>query len=265
MRYDQVAFKGSHNSIDRKPAILAQLAGAGLVERCCALELDLVQDENEFVWRVQHGAGDDGPPLKKILKEIAGWSRDTAEHTVLTIHLDLKNAPLDHAEFADAMDELLVGVFGRRRIYSPASVIGTREDLVRGARAGGWATIEALKGKIVFCLSGNGKRKHDYASNSPGARVCFADFAGSKWVPAKGDRVFANMFVAAQGYPASLKRFSDHAGFITRGYNIVTRRTWQISDTGGANILSTDILNKNDYSLGGAGHRPLSKLRLLKP
>ena len=42
---------------------------------------------------------------------------------VVTVHLDLKNAPLTHHGFAGAIDELLSGTFGPGRIYSPAKQV----------------------------------------------------------------------------------------------------------------------------------------------
>ena len=87
----------------------------------------------------------------------------------------------------------------------------------------------------------------------PRARLCFADYAGSKGVARKGHRVFANLFVDALGYPGHLAKYRKHAGFIPRGYNIVSRSRWDMSVTGGASFLSTDDLDNGDLSLGGTG------------
>lgn len=258
LRYDEVAFKASHNSIDRPFTIVEQLSGTGgLVEPCRALELDLVQRDGVFEWTVQHGVNDDGPPLPPILEEIAARSDANERHPVITIHLDLKNADLEHADFAEAIDGLLAGSFGRRRICGPGEVIGQREDLVRGARAGGWATFARLRGRFVFCLSGHGERKMRYARHEPRSRLCFADYPGSKGAPRRGHRVFANLFVDAAGYGENLARVKRHAGFVARGYNIVTRRTWDLSVAGGANVLSGDVLDHDDLSLGGEGVAPI--------
>ena len=259
LRYDEVAFKASHNSIDRRASIVDQLSGTGgLVEPCRGLELDLVQSENRFEWRIQHGARDHGPELRNVLDEIAGWARssDNWRHPVITIHFDLKNAHLDHTDFAAVFDAMLVDVFGRQRIYTPGEVTGHHEDLVRAARSGGWATFARLRGKFVFCLSGNGGRKVAYARHEPRDRVCFADYPGSRPARRKGNRVFANLFVAAAGYPASLGRYRLTPGFVARGYNIVTRGLWDVSVSGGASFLSTDVLDKREYSLSGQGFAP---------
>jgi hypothetical protein len=62
--------------------------------------------------------------------------------------------------------------------------------------------------------------------------------------------------VAAAGYPASLGRYRLTPGFVARGYNIVTRGLWDLSVSGGASFLSTDVLDKREYSLSGQGFAP---------
>lgn len=260
--YDRIAFKASHNSIDRLPAlgwhdsIVCQLSGTGgLSEPCRALELDLVQEPDRFEWTVRHGVRDEGPKLENVLEVIAAWAdrSENAGHPVVTVHLDLKNAPLGHTAFARGLDGLLSDVVGGGRIYSPGRVVGPHEDLVRGARAGGWATFGELRGRFIFCLSGAGERKRRYARQVPRARLCFADYPGSRGAPRKGHRVFANLFVEAAGYRSNLARVKRGAGFVGRGYNIVHRRTWADSVAGGANLLSGDVLDSDDLSFGGEG------------
>ena len=262
LRYDQVAFKGVHNSIDRDFSVIEQLKGSGgVVGRCAAIELDLHQRKHRFEWVIKHRSGDPGTPFEPMLKKIATWSRANPDHSVVTIHLDLKNEPLTDEGFAEAMDGLLVDVFGKNRIYSPVSVIGSHPDLVRGARAGGWATLDELEGKIIVCLSGMVDRKDNYSKFRPRQRRCFADYSGSRGPLRKGHRVFTNLFVAAKRYRESLARLVRHPGYITRGYNIVNRRQWDHSIEGGLNILSCDVLDKQGFSLGSTGRKPLAVAR----
>lgn len=254
--YPHVAFKAAHNSIDRGLTITEQLSGTGgLVEPCRGIELDLVQNEDRFAWKVQHGVNDDGPRFRDILDEIVAWAEraENRGHPVVTVHLDLKNAHLPHADFAVAMDELLTDRFGPGRLHRPGAVMGTWPDLVRGARAGGWTTLGRLRGRFVFCLSGHAERKARYARHEPRSRICFADYPGSRGAPRKGHRIFANLFVDAHGYPGNLARVKRAPGFVARGYNIVHRRTWDLSIEGGTNLLSGDVLDSEDLSLGGDG------------
>ena len=260
--YDRIAFKASHNSIDRRPSITDQLSGAaGLVEPCRGLELDLVQDGRSFAWRVQHGLREDGPELGSVLDEIRSWSDrpENRRHPVVTLHLDLKNAHFTHESFAEVLDALLEERLGAGRIYRPGDVVGDRPDLVRGARAGGWALFSRLRGRFVVCLTGHGERKRRYARHRPRARLCFADYPGSRGAPRKGHRIFANLFVDADGYRENLARVRRHPGFVARAYNIVHRRTWALSVEGGANLLSGDVLDSRSLSLGGRGMAPVAR------
>ncbi|MEM7413987.1 MAG: Ca2+-dependent phosphoinositide-specific phospholipase C [Gemmatimonadota bacterium] len=262
LRYDQVAFKGTHNSIDRDKSIIHQLsATGGVVGRCAALELDLHQHPDRWDWEVKHGSKDVGVPLREVLQKIAGWSDRHRKHSVVTIHLDLKNAPKHHAAFAAKLDGLLLDVVGPQRIYPPGKVIGGHPDLVRGARAGGWAKMKDLRGRLIFCLSGRVARKSAYARTDPRSRTCFTDFAGSVGPSKRGHSVFANLFVDAKHYLTHLDGLVQVPGFVTRGYNIVTARNWQRSMEHGLNILSTDVLQTPSFSLGTDGRVPLRVLR----
>ena len=257
--YDEIAFKASHNSIDRRPSVTDQLSGEGLAEPCRGLELDLVQDGWRFAWRVQHGLREDGPELDSVLDEIRAWSDrpENRRHPVVTLHLDLKNAHFTHESFAEVLDGLLADRLGGGRIYRPGDVMGEHPDLVRGARAGGWDLFSRLRGRFVVCLSGHGERKRRYARHDPRSRVCFADYPGSRGAPRRGHRIFANLFVEAHGYRENLARVKRSRGFVARGYNIVHRRTWETSLAGGANILSGDVLDSDELSLGGQGMAPI--------
>lgn len=266
LRYDQFAFKASHNSIareteklDRRGSIEEQLSGTGrVIEPLAGLELDIHQaSKDQYEWEVKHDAGAQGVPFTKTLNRIKKWCLANPKHPVLTIHLDLKNRPGSHEKFAVAIDELLEKTFGKTRIYRPADVIGTHADLVRGARAGGWASFAELRGKIVFCISGDAQRKKAYASHKPKKRACFADMKGSSVVPKKGDRVFVNLFLGNDTPLSQLTPWVSAAGIIVRGYNVVTRKTWLLSLEAGLNIISTDAITNKHFFLSGFGYAPL--------
>jgi hypothetical protein len=258
LRYDQVAFRGVHNSIDKRFSVVEQLEGSGgVVGRCTALELDLHQAPDAWTWEVKHLAGDEPTPLDDVLDDIVGWSDANPGHRVVTVHLDLKNAPMGDADFARELDRLLVDAFGAGRIYAPGDVIGDQPDLVRAAKAGGWATMAELEGRFVFCLSGNGGRKKHYSEHDPKARRCFADFPGSRGPSRRGHRVFANLFCEAHHFRENLRRLVRRAGFITRAYAVNQRGVWDTAMEEGLNIVSSDELDEGDLSMGMEGCRAL--------
>ncbi|HSM03766.1 MAG TPA: Ca2+-dependent phosphoinositide-specific phospholipase C [Longimicrobiales bacterium] len=264
LRYDQLSFKASHNTIDRMKdqrrwSIGEQLGGTGdAIEPVLGLEFDLHQIPGLNEYHVKHDVGATGPEVRDVLREVVEWCDAHPDHPVVTIHLDLKNSPGDDEEFIRSFDEMLLEALGEERVYRPASVIGGEKDVIRGAQAGNWATFRELRGKVILCLSGAGDRKHAYANHEPEKRVCFADFAaGSRTPPRRGNQVFVNLFVDHTTPLSDIEAWTRTKGFIVRAYNLVARRAWDTCVEGGVNILSTDVLDNRDYVVSGVGFAPL--------
>ena len=177
LRYDQFAFKASHNTIDRAKdrrrwSIAQQLGGTGdAIEPVPGLEFDLHYIPGIDEYHVKHDAGAEGPLLQDTLQEVVDWADANPGHPVITLHLDMKKGPGVERDFIASFDALLLSVFGEDRIYRPREVIGDHEDLVRGAKSGGWATFRELRGKVILVLSGTEKRKEAYAAHEPRERV----------------------------------------------------------------------------------------------
>src|SRR5690554_4954576 len=96
LRYDQVCFKASHNSYERKeqPAWLHldHDPDRPFDGRCRGLEFDLVQSSHKWDWCIAHdGRYDcDKPRLSTILTDLDLWTSANEDHDPLTVHLDLK-------------------------------------------------------------------------------------------------------------------------------------------------------------------------------
>jgi FAD/FMN-containing dehydrogenase len=267
LRYDQFAFKASHNTIDRAKdprrwSIAQQLGGTGdAIEPVPALEFDLHQIPGLNEYHVKHDPGAEGPLLRNTLQEVVDWADANPRHPVITIHLDLKNDPGEDIDFILSFDEFLLSALGEERIYRPREVIGDREDLVRGARAGGWATFRELRGKVILILSGKEERKATYADHEPRERVCFADFAvDGRTPPRTGNRAIANVFVSHQITLAKLEPWTRKTGLIVRAYSINASHAWNVCMDAGVNILSTDDLDQRDFVVSGLGFAPLETL-----
>lgn len=265
LRFDQIQFKASHNSYAKSADLSTQLSWDedspheyGLL----GLELDLVQapGERDFRWRVKHGgsfeaaAGDaPAPDFRELLENLRDASN--GEHPPVTVFLDLKNAPGEHAGFADALDAEILNVL-RDQVLMPSAVIGALPDLVRGARAGGWPRLTELKGYFVFCLSGNRGRKRAYVRTDPKARVCFADFYVDPdlppRIPRKGHRVFMNFPVHDAEWKQAVPDFVKRRGFITRGFTFHSAEEFERGREIGVNILSVDrLVGQPAFHLGG--------------
>lgn len=261
-RYDEHQVKASHNSYARGLSISAQLEGDPGVPGgapCLGLELDLVQAGDRLEWQVAHaGPFDPNDPSRRLLSdwlaELRDWAEGHPDHEVVTVHLDLKNAPrgASHAEYAAGLDAYLTGAVGRDRIYGPADLIGGAPDLVRAGRAGGWPSVDLMHGKVIFCLSGRLKRKHRYAEQDPGTRLCFVDRSWARWAkppPAEGDWLFLNVLVTnSKPRWEDLAGFLATPGFVVRGFNIVNPRRWREAKAENLNILSTDVLRDPDFT-----------------
>ncbi len=262
-RYDEHQVKASHNSYSKQASLAEQLEGDPQVPGavpCGGLELDLVQAEDRLEWQVAHrGPFDEADPAKRLLSdwlvELREWAEGHPDHEVVTIHLDLKNAPrgASHAEYAAGLDEYLTRAVGRDRIYGPADLIGGAPDLVRAGRAGGWPPVELMRGKLVFCLSGRPKRKQRYAEQLPRERLCFVDRSWARWdrpPPERGHWLFLNVLVTNRKPRwQDLGGFLSTRGFVVRGFNIVNADRWRQAKAEGIHFLSTDVLRDPDFTL----------------
>src|SRR5690606_5395393 len=116
---------------------------------------------HKWDWCIAHdGRYDcDKPRLSTILTDLDLWTSANEDHDPLTAHLDLKRQPRDDAEFAVAFDQYIESYFDVDKLFRPADLIGNQPDLMRGARENGWPRLSALKGKVLFCLSGRSKTK----------------------------------------------------------------------------------------------------------
>lgn len=254
--YDRMQVKGSHNSYSRALTLGEQLDGdpetpSGVP--CRALELDMVQSPTELEWQVSHG-GAYAPTepgvrlLSDWLHELRDWSDGHPGHPVVTVHLDMKNAPVGTGigEYAEGLDAYVSGALGRDKLYGPADFVGGLDDVVTAGRAGGWPDEMFLQDKFVLCLSGRPKRKERYSEWRPRERLCFVDRSWARWdqpPPASGHWVFLNVMVDNRG-PGweELTPFLRQRGFVVRAFNLENPHRWAEARAAGVQILSTNQL-----------------------
>ncbi|MGF1457315.1 MAG: phosphatidylinositol-specific phospholipase C1-like protein [Alphaproteobacteria bacterium] len=96
------------------------------------------------------------------LQEIKAWSDAHPRHVPILIMMNAKDAPIDNPEAVvplpfdaaayDALDAEVLSVFPRDRIVMPDDVRGDSATLREGVLAGGWPTLEAARGKVLFAL-----------------------------------------------------------------------------------------------------------------
>lgn len=265
LKYNEVAFKASHNSYDRDETLAEQLtfhsddpSNAG----CSGIELDIVQKSDAWEWSVSHGGSYSSSKEKQLrayLDQVKAWMNANPGHRVIEVHLDIKNTPMSNEAFPQQIDNYIGSVFNRNTVFSPGALIGNHDDLVQGAQATGWPTLDELKGKIMFCFSGNETRKAIYARTEPRERLCFSDLYLETHPPqypdfTHGTRVFMNYHLYQKYYDEwlpQLQRMAQQPGFITRGYVLNSKDIWIKAQNAALNIMSTDKVSRHDWAQNG--------------
>jgi len=127
--------------------------------------------------------------FRSALETIAAWSDAHPMHIPLAIQLETKDMtvadalptfmltpgiPFDAAAAA-AIDTEIRGVFAETRIITPDEVRGTHATLEEAVLAGGWPTLAAARGRVLFFMEG--AAVDEYVAGAPGlvGRVVFAN------------------------------------------------------------------------------------------
>lgn len=262
--------KAAHNSEERNETLAEQLTWhpeATWQAGCRCLELDIAQSSSQWKWSVNHSSTYDPDPSKQLpvwLDQVRAWMDEHPDSDPTIVYLDLKNAPMDNAEFARQIDQLAVGVFGADRIYRPGALMGDAPDLVAGAQANGWPTLGELRDRLILAFTGSdggavGARKAYYADNDPASRVFFVDRDCGQGIgpypsTTHGSRVLLNLHIYAGALPWQEfgRSFSTQPGFLTRGWTANTATLWtEALDSGLLNMIATDKIKNYPWATVG--------------
>ncbi|WP_313014935.1 Ca2+-dependent phosphoinositide-specific phospholipase C [Brevundimonas sp.] len=104
------------------------------------------------------------PTFRLCLQQVRAWSDANPGHSPVFILLEPKFQslaafapgatpldPFDARAFAE-MDASIAEIIGRERVITPDDVRGDHATLEAAALDGGWPTLEAARGKIVFLM-----------------------------------------------------------------------------------------------------------------
>jgi len=245
--YNKVTFKASHNSEELQASIIEQLNETG----CSGIELDVVQAKSKWAWCVQHeGRYTDKEKLQlsTFLQIIKKWMNE--KRRVITIHIDLKNAPLNNTEFPEHIDEYILKIIPKAKIFQPKELIGDCKNLVSGAQKNGWPTLCELEGKIIICLTGHKKRKAIYAKTNPKERVCFSDIRveiNSRQYPLDlldGTCIFLNFKLNNADYDhEQVSRIAKEKAYVKRCFVVNDAELWSKAQRSEFNIIATDKIH----------------------
>lgn len=262
MKYNHASFKQSHNSYDRNESIATSLefnaedpGDAG----CCGLEYDIHRHSDDSggasrgYFTVNH-ATSGGPPLANYLDELMAWHKTNPTHDVIFITLDIKSEQGSMATFPDEIDTYLKTWFKASLCYSPGELSPDSDDFVGHVRQHGWPDMSVMKGKFIFCLSGNTDWKSNYASTKPRERLCFSDIDCSDSEPVNLPQSGQQIIYSAHLYSSEASQWQENIGrlrsanLLSRGYVLNNENIWGKAKTGKLNLFATDEITGHAWA-----------------
>ena len=187
--------------------------------------------------------------FRSALQAIAAWSEAHPNHVPLAIHLETKESTIADslptfmlttavrfdAAAAAAIDTEIRAVFSEERLVTPDQVRGGHATLEEAVLAGGWPTLAAARGRVLFFMEG--AAVDEYVAGAPGlvGRLVFANAQPGEPHAAV---VIANDAVGSQAAIRDL---------VTRGYIVRT-----MADSGTAQARSGDVTTMNAAIASGA-------------
>lgn len=267
--YSQISFKASHNSYDRNESVFEQLifhptdpSRCG----CMSLEFDIWRHTSpytpganisEHFFTVSHSTPGSAT-LKHYLQSVLEWHHSAANHPPILICLDIKSQLGDYDDFHLQIDTYLRNYFDESLIYSPsrfASASGG--DLCQKVMKAGWDEVDAMRGKFIFCLSGNVKWKSEYADhNLLTQRLCFSDRDFSDddadiCPPNSGNFIFFNFHIFHANREIWMKTIPPFTerNFITRAYEVNSMSNWADCMTAKVSALATNKISNHVWAM----------------
>ncbi|HEX9985351.1 MAG TPA: Ca2+-dependent phosphoinositide-specific phospholipase C [Thermoanaerobaculia bacterium] len=279
--FNTVQQKSSHNSVDRAETLPESLlfnpaqpyqAGCRSVELDLALSNEYLGPDDNWASSVQHDSTYDwkNTTLLDGLTILRNWARANPSHDVVTVIMDLKNAPGDDATYARKVEEQFVQALGRENLFTPGALQRDAVTLLAGARQYGWPTLAQLKNKFILVFSGadgdtSVRRRREYLSADTRNRLAFVDWdqrtAGND--PARapytnGNRVFINIDYGSSGWCDLAVRAQSATGFVTRAWVMNDSGSWTSAQRAAVNVLATDKVKSNSWAFVGNGSAPFT-------
>jgi len=145
------------------------------------------------------------------------------------------------------MDAEILSVFPRERIVTPDEVRGTHATLREGAMAGGWPTLDASRGKVIFAIDDAPERWAPYADGHPSLEGRVA-FVHADKTPDAPEAAFAVMNEPVERQAEIQQRVREgwlvrtRADADTREARTGDKSRWEAALSSGAQYISTDYL-----------------------
>ena len=266
MKYHEVSFKQSHNSYDRDEDSHVtltfhsdDLGNAG----CRGLEYDIWRHSDATggksvgYFTVAHTGGG-GPPFASYLGYLLSWHLANPRHDVIFVTVDIKSSGGSKEVFPDEIDTYMREWFNEKLVFTPRHLSPLSDDFVAYVKKNGWPEVDSLRGRFIFCLSGNNDWKSFYAKTNARRRLCFADadFDDSKraTVPTRGQRIIysSNLYTSNAGTWQKSIGSLRAANLIIRGYVLNGEGLWGKAKAGKLNLFATDKVTGHGWAHVGA-------------
>jgi hypothetical protein len=263
LRMNQFQVKATHNSYHKtrwlfpqatqkytfKP-LDVQLESQGVR----SFELDLHFDSGGKKFEVYHMNWDEGSTCKKFtdcLSTLKNWSDKHPLHQPLIVLLEAKDDGngVDRDAYVAALESTISATWPRERLVTPALVQGSMPSVREAIVKNGWPTLESVRGRAMFVLTGDGELRKTYTHGGKDldGRLIFAD--GGTGAPYSAVAVLDD----PKGQADQI-RDAVRAGFIVRTradadmveprHRDYSRRDAALA--GGAQLVSTDLPAKDD-------------------
>src|SRR5436189_1483511 len=266
MKYNQASYKQSHNSYDRDEDSHQSLlfhpndpGNAG----CRGLEYDIWRHSDSSNGRslgyftVAHSTSS-GPPFANYLGYLLSWHLADVNHDVVFVTVDIKSSGGSKESFPDEIDNYMREWFNAGLMYTPGMLSPDNSDFVAYVKANGWPEVDTLRGKFIFCLSGNSDWKTYYAQTNPLARLCFADkdFDDGKsvTVPTTGQQIIFSSNLYSDNFETWKKSITNlrAANLIARGYVLTSDGIWDKAKQAKLNAFATDKITGHSWAHVGS-------------
>lgn len=139
----------------------------------------------ESDWYVKHDPDEKGNAncfkgsFKKSLERLNKWSLENPGHDVVTVFIDKKEnwSGDNESRKPSDIDELIVSVLGKEKIYTPAELRHSNKNLKQSV-PGSWPELNMLKDKFIFVITDAavGSRRsvlNEYLDARRSDAVCF--------------------------------------------------------------------------------------------
>ncbi len=266
--YDQMIFKASHNSYDHKETLDQQLTFYPTDPSkcgCLGLELDIWRHTGSYVpyevmgkefFTVAH-LTPGSITLSSYFDQILKWHEANPGHYPVLVTMDIKSKLGGFDNFDLEIDTYLKLYFGEDLIFKPNQLLYDSElSLCENVIATGWPSIDSaeLKGKFIFCLSGNKDWKKEYALTDLPARYCFSDEDKSDSdpnvvPPTTGNIVFFNFGISNGNRGIWMNTIPPFAPkhLITRTYVSNDETIWNNCIKANVSAIATDKISNHSW------------------